>query len=180
MRLPLMGRKGIDLLPEGAQRQKRNRKLTYVLAAAQVAIFLCLTLVIIGLRALEQHAWEESSQLQHEINILRHSPEVEAAIQSREILFQLSFEENFFELNAPPEFDPMWLEAILYADMGILTGLDYNGVSIQITGVVCDFGEIEAFRSRLMETEIFGNVGLGNIQSQGERFRFDLRLVPIF
>jgi len=178
MGFPLVGRKGIDLLPEAAQRQKRNRKLIYVLAAAQVAVFLCLGLAVVGLRTLEQQAWEESGLLAQEINILRQSPEAEAAAQSREILFQLSFEEEFFELNAPVEFDPMWLEAILYADTEILTSLDYNGESIQIAGVVCDFSEIETFRLRLIETEIFGDVGLGSIQSQGERFKFDLRLTP--
>ena len=170
--------KGIDLLPEEAQRQKRNRKLIYVLAATQVAIFLCLSLAVIGLRAIEGQAWEESGQLQQEINILRQSPEAEAAAQSREVLLYLAEEALFFD-NAPTEFDSLWLEAILYTDAEHLTGLVYDGLNIQITGIVDEFSEIEAFRLRLIETEIFEDVGLGSIQSLEQGwFRFELRLVP--
>ena len=175
----MIGRKGIDLLPEAIQRQKRNRKLIYVLAAVQAAIFLCLVLGIVWLNALERQAWEESGQLQQDINILRQNPAIEIAAHSREMMLHLAAEEVFFEFNAPAEFDPLWLEAILYADMGHLTGLDYDGIRIQITGIVYYFGDIEAFRLRLMESGIFGEVGLGSIRSQGdERFGFDLRLVP--
>ena len=172
-------RRNIDLLPEGIQRQKRNRRLLYVLVATQFVIIVCITLTIIGVNILGQQVWEESGMLAQDIDALRQSPEVEAATYARELLHYVAAEEIFFEFNAPAEFAPLWLEAIIYADTGHLTSLDYDGTYIVITGIVYDFNEIEAFRLRLIEAEIFGDVGLGGIRSQeAERFWFDLRLAP--
>jgi len=181
MRLPLIrrGLAGIDLLPERVQRQKRARKLAFRLAAAQIAIFLCLVMAVIGLNALEQQAWEHSRYLTQEINALRYSDEVALVAYAMGIQLHLAAEDAFFEGSDPAEFDPIWLWAILSANKGHMSGLDFDGVSILLTGIVERFDDIEAFRQVLIYTDIFEYVGLGRIRSQGDdRFFYELRLVP--
>ncbi|MCL2360314.1 MAG: hypothetical protein FWC73_00705 [Defluviitaleaceae bacterium] len=171
---------GIDLLPAGTQKQKRNRRLAIKLAAIQVAIFLCICVVVVGLRNLDARAQGESGQLLINISRLRYSHEVESAIRYRELDRHFTAEEEFFAINLHYTFDPIWLDTILEVARGSITSLDFDGIDIDITGIVYNFDEIESLRLSLSETNVFDVVGMGNIRSQGQgRFFYDFRLTPV-
>jgi len=168
----------IDLLPPAAQKQKSNRWLAIKLTIAQVAIFLCFTLVFIGLRNIDARAQEESSRLLYGIDALRNSPEVGVAIYHMEASIYLYEEAAFFAEHLPYGFNPEWLNEIL--SLGSITSFDYDGYNILINGIASDFHEVEVFRQLLSDSYFFETVGLGNIRSLGEdRFFFDLRLTPV-
>ena len=180
MKLPLVKKSlyGIDLLPESVQHPKRIRKLAVRLAAAQVAIFLCLGLVILGLHILQNRAWDESHRLNVRINYLRHGPEVTALAYARDIHMQLMAAEAFLEVNMPPDFDPAWVLAILEADTGYMTSLDYAGDFIMLTGITDYMEKIENHRQSLLDTEVFNAVNLGRISLQEDgRLYYELRIV---
>ena len=178
MRLTLTSRKtSIDLLPESVQKPKRYRKLLIRLAAAQVAIFIILAAAIIALNVLDSQAQADSQQWAQRINTLRHGPEVAAAAYARDIYRRLAAEEAFFYANLPADFDPVWIAAILEADQGHMTALDYNGGFILLTGIAEEMSTIESHRQSLLGTEIFEYVGHGRIVLQEDgRFFYELRI----
>ena len=180
MRLPLVKKSlyGIDLLPESVQHPKRIRKLALRLAAAQVAIFLCIGLAVLGLHILENRVLDESLRLAGRINYLRHGPEVTALAYARDIHMQLMAAEAFLEANIPPYFDPEWVQAILEADTGYTTSLDYTGIFIMLTGITDYMVNIENHRQALLYTGVFSTVNLGRISLQEDgRLYYELRVI---
>ena len=174
-----MGRKmtTIDLLPESLQKRKRFRKLVIKLAAAQVAIFLCLGGAIAGLSILESQAWADSHELTIGIHALRHGPAVAAMAYAHELSQQLAAEDAFISAYAPSDFDPTWLMAILQADDEHMTELSFGGATFLLTGMVRDITQIEAHRQRLLDKEMFSSVGLGRIIMQDDgRFFYELHV----
>ena len=168
----------IDLLPESLQKKKRFRKLMIKLATAQVAVFLCLAAAVIGMYALEEQAWTDSHALNLQVHALRHGPEVLAAAYARDIGHIIAAEENFIAANFPPDFDPVWIKAILEASEGYLIDLNYGGASIFISGEAEEMGSIEALRQRLLYPEIFSSVRLGRISLLSDgRFSYELRVI---
>ena len=166
----------IDLLPESILSQKRLRKRMIQLAAAQVAIFLCLGMAIVVLHILEGQAWDESHMLAAQVYNLRHSPAVAAAADTHDITLRIAAEDAFFEANAPADFNPLWLTAIISAEDGNMTNLDYRQGTIVLTGIVEDMNTIENLRQNLIKAEIFEYVRLGRIMLQDSGFFYELRL----
>jgi len=167
----------IDLLPLAAQKQKRDRKIAIRLAIFQVAIFLCLLLLAVGLARLSARAYSDSARLLADIYIIRQSPEVAAAHNIREQNQYLAAEEVFLADHMPYAFEPTWLGIVLYVTGESLVSIDYDGIDIFITGYVDNFHEIEDIRLALSRYDEFETVGMGNIRTQGDgQFFFDLRL----
>jgi len=172
--------RSIDLLPSEIQNKKSNRRLVIRLATAQVAIFLFLILAIFGLRYFDNQSHNASVYLRNSVHALRNSPDVTTSVRYRDAIRYIVEEEMFLATTMIQGFDPLWLESILYADSGLLTSIYYDGTYILVNGATYYFGDIDAFRTRLSETGIFGDIGLGNISSHGgNRFDFDFRIIPI-
>ena len=168
---------GIDLLPESVTAPKRYRKRVIQLAAAQVAIFLCLAAMAVALNLLERQAWDESHRLAMQVYTLRHGPAVTAAAYVQDITRRVAAEGFFLEANAPADFDPQWLTAIMSSDNGYMTTWDYSRGAIMLTGIVEDISKIETHRQSLLETEIFQYVRIGRVALQdGDRFFYELLL----
>ena len=162
----------IDLLPESVQKRKGFRKLVIRLAAAQVAIFLCLAAAVVGINVLERQAWDESHELTIHVNALRHGAAVEAAAYARELSLRIAAEDSFVEAHAPADFDPVWVTAIMQTSGGHMTAFYYSGAAILVTGMIGDMNAIEAHRQSILDTEVFTQVDLGRIilQECGQYF----------
>ena len=147
------------------------------LAVVQAVIFLCLTIVVIAINSFERRAWISFYELSMETQAMRYGPAAEAAARARELALNIAAEDAFFDANAPADFDPMWLTAILDSDNGNMATLDYNGDFILITGTAGSYEEIEAHRQRLLDSEAFIHVGRGRTSMQdSERVYYELRL----
>ena len=153
----------IDLLPESIQQRKGFRRIIIQLAAAQVAIFLCIGAAVVGLRMLEQRAWDESHELALGIYALRHGPEVAAAAHAHELSLRMAAEDAFFRTHSPADFDPGWVTAIMETLGGNMAVLDYNGTDFLITGIIEYIASIEAHRQSILDTGLFAQVELGRI-----------------
>jgi len=153
----------IDLLPESIQKRKIFRKLIIRLAAAQVAIFLCLAAAVIGIGVLEHRAQDDSREINLRISALRHGPYVTAAAYARDLGLRFAAEDAFVSAHAPGDFDPLWVTAILHASGEYITALYYTGESILVTGMLGDINAIEAHRQSILNTEAFKLVDLGRI-----------------
>ena len=168
----------IDLLPESVQKRKQFRRLVIRLATLQVAIFLCLGAAIFGVNALESRAWANSHELNLRIYTLRHGPYIEALAHARDIGQLLAAEDDFIRSFAPADFDPLWIKAIMQADDGNMTALDYGGTSILVTGVTARISTIEAHRQSILSTQMFRYVSNGRIILQEDGlFLYELRVV---
>jgi len=168
----------IDLLPESIQGPKRLRRLVLRLATIQVAIFVCLAFVVLIFNILDQRAWEQSHRLDLRINYLRHGAEFMAVAQAREMHTRLAAGEIFLDANMPAYFDSQWVGAVLTADDGYMTSLDYGGVYIMLAGIVDDISKVEVHRQAVLDTGMFNTVGLGRIVLQDDgRFFYELRVI---
>ncbi|MCL2572358.1 MAG: hypothetical protein FWE11_08130 [Defluviitaleaceae bacterium] len=168
----------IDLLPEDVQKQKGKRSLIIKLAAAQVAIFLFIALMVIGLNLLDERAAAESRLLIIEISTLRQSPESLAIADTRQLLIMHTAEEAFFNANPVADFNPEWLRAIIEVDNGHFSTMSFDGTGIMLTGISDDFSEVELIRQQLEDTEVFSYVWLGNMSLLEGYVFFDLRINP--
>ena len=168
----------IDFLPETVQGPKRVRRYKLRLAAAQAAIFLCIVLAALVLGMLERRAWDNTHRLALRISYLRHGPEVMAVAQARDMHARLAAAEAFLEDNMPEYFDALWVAAVLEADTGYMTSLDYGGVRFMLTGITDSMDSIEAHRQGLLDTGMFESVLLGRIIMQDDgRLFYELRVV---
>jgi len=167
----------IDLLPESFQKRKSFRKQVIRLATAQVAIFLCIGLAVIGIHALERRAWDMAGELSRQVHTLRHGPDVVAAAYARDIIRRIAAEDAFLASRAPAAFDPNWMTAIMQASGGEMAILHYSGTGIVITGFSLDIAAVEAHRQEVLGTGLFGYVGLGQINLQDDgRYLYELRV----
>ena len=167
----------IDLLPESVQVKKLHRRRIFILAAAQVAIFLCLGMAAISANALERQAWDESHRLAARISDLRQNQAATEAAYTRDIARRIAAEEAFIDANTPAEFNPEWLAAVLAADDGYMTTMDYSRGFILLTGMVDDMNKIETHRQSLLAADVFLYVRIGRIAMQDcGNFLYELRL----
>jgi len=159
------GRKSrtIDLLPESIQKRKGFRKLAIKLAAIQVAIFICIGTVVVGLTVLEQHAWDESHELNMAVYTLRHGQAVAAVAYARDLSLRIAAEDALIAAHAPAAFDPAWLSAIVQESGGQVVTFYYTGTAILITGMTRDIGAIEIHRQGIIDAGDFRAVDLGRI-----------------
>jgi len=153
----------IDLLPESIQKRRQLRNLVIRLATVQVAIFLCIVLMFIGINALEQRAWERVTEINRQVYALRHGPEVAAVAYAHDITQRLAIEDALLQAHAPANFDPEWLTAIMQASGKEMTVLYYNNTAITITGISYDITAVEAHRQSIRDTGLFNYVELGRI-----------------
>ena len=167
----------LDLLPESVQKRKTFRKLVIRLAAAQVAIFLCIGLIVLGADMLEERAWEDAGSISRQVYALRHGPEVAAAAHVRDLGLQLATEVAFLQAHAPVDFKPIWLTAIVQARAEYMTALYYSAAGILITGLAQDIIAIETHRQNILDTSVFRYVELGRIILQDcGRYFYELRV----
>ena len=153
----------IDLLPQSIQKRKRLRGLIFKLAAIQVAVFLCIGAVAVGLNALERQVWESSHDLNRDIYALRHGPAVAAVAYARDQSFRVAAEEAFVNASVPAIFDPLWLSAISDTCGGGMATFYYTGTAILVTGMSADISAVEIHRQSILDTGLFRAVDLGRV-----------------
>jgi len=161
----------IDLLPESIQGPKKRRRRIILFAAAQVAIFLCMYMIIMGVRGIANRAWDNSTQIAIEINTMRQSQEVTATqdIEPDMLLFT----------DIPADFSPLWVMAAVQADEGYMTSLSYTDNSILLTGLTDDMLKINTHIQNLLDTEMFMSVSMGRTNWLDDGwFFYELLLVP--
>ncbi|MCL2404420.1 MAG: hypothetical protein FWC92_02605 [Defluviitaleaceae bacterium] len=167
----------IDLLPENVNKLKTLRRFAIKLAAVQVAIFLCIGLMIYGINTLGQRAWEYTSELDRQVYAIRHMIDIDALAYARDIGQRLAAEDAFLQAYAPADFDPVWITSIIQAGSEHMVMLDYSSTGIMITGMSDDMTAIEAHRQDLTQTGVFGYVELGRIIMQDcGRYFYELRV----
>ena len=179
MKAPLFRKKltSFDLLPESVQSPKRFRKRIIRLAAAQVAIFICLGAAAVALNVLDGQAWAESYRMDTLLASMRDDPAVTAATYTRDINQRLVAESAFFEAYAIADFNPLWVDAVISADTGYMTAMEYGQGIVLLTGMANDMVGIEKHRQNLLDTDIFDYVRLGRIMRQDdERFFYEMTL----
>ena len=166
----------INLLPESVQQQHRSRKNLKWMAAAQVAIFVCIALVIITVRAADRNAWDDANYKAQRVNAI--SQDARQDLTAQEQAQRLQVEADFLGNHAPLEFDAGWVAAILEADVGNTTSIAYDGRDILLSGHTYVIEEIETHRQRLLDTDSFLGVHLGRITMQEDMsFYYELRVI---
>ena len=167
----------INLLPESIQQQQRNRKNLKWIAAVQVAIFLCIALLVSAFNAASHRSWGEANYEAERANAIAQDTR-QLDLTAQEQAQRQQAEADFLGNYAPPHFDAGWLFGVLVADTGNTTAISYDGRDILLTGQTDDIGNIESHRQRLLDTEGFIDVNLGRITQQTDNvFHYELRAI---
>jgi len=160
--------KNINLLPHAIIKCKQTRKLKISMVVLQVAIFLCIGVVILFMYNWEQRTLDQSHDLAENIATFDERPLLLVAELEQARAMTRYFDE-FFLANTPAGFSILWITTILETlpDNARLSQLNYNQFEIVLLGEVGDIESAQIHRQKLIDSELFDDVSLNSIALLG-------------
>jgi len=173
--------RSVNLLPHTIEKCKQTRRLKISIIVLQVAIFLCIGMVILFLYNWEQRVLEQSHGLAESIADFDERPLLLMAEleQTRTIT---RYFDDFVLANIPADFNTLWVTTILETlpDSARLTQLNYNPLGIVLLGEAEDIACAQSHRQKLIDSGVFDYVSLHSIDLLGNgMYRYELHVLML-